>query len=323
MTVVVGSLGLAPEQTLSAIGTASLAPSVRNSQPWRFRLLPDRIELHADPVHALPVTDPTGRELRLSCGAALFTLRLALKSFGVRPLVTLLPDTAAPGLLATVRLGGRVELTDETRELLSVVPGRHTNRLPFAEVAVPVAHGQALVRAAELERSWLHIVSDQVERARLRYFVARADRLQKADPAVVAELAAVTDAAGSASAPLRSHDEWWLGAAPPVLDGALGEDREPEPLVVVLNSHYEGPLGELLAGQALQRVLLTATTLGLSTSFLAQPIEVGSVRAELRRSLGGSLVPQTVLRIGYGTPAPPTPRRPVSDLLDEPTSAAR
>ncbi|WNV87448.1 hypothetical protein [Umezawaea sp. Da 62-37] len=91
---------------------------------------------------------------------------------------------------------------------------------------------------------------------------------------------------------------------------------------MVLNSHYEGPLGELPAGQALRRILLTATPLELSASFLAQPIEVSTVRDEPRRSPGGSLVPRTVLRIGCGTPAP-TPRRPVSDLLDGPTTAAR
>ena len=70
----------------------------------------------------------------------------------------------------------------------------------------------------------------------------------------------------------------------------------------------------------MQRVLLTATMRGLSASFLSQPIEVRNVREDLRRTLGGLLVPQAVLRLGFSTPVPPTPRRPVSELLLEPDS---
>jgi hypothetical protein len=94
-----------------------------------------------------------------------------------------------------------------------------------------------------------------------------------------------------------------------------GKDYESDPFVVVLCSFYDGPPAELQAGQALQRVLLTATTLGLSASFMSQVVEVRRVREDLRRALGGSLFPQTVLRLGFGAPVPPTPRRPVEDLV--------
>jgi hypothetical protein len=87
----------------------------------------------------------------------------------------------------------------------------------------------------------------------------------------------------------------------------------------LLCSYYEGRLAELQAGQAMQRALLAATGLRLSTSFLSQPIEVSGTRAELRRVMGGSLIPQTIARIGFGSPVPSTPRRPVGDLLMEPT----
>jgi hypothetical protein len=85
--------------------------------------------------------------------------------------------------------------------------------------------------------------------------------------------------------------------------------------LLVLCSFHEGPLAEVQAGQALQQVLLTATTLGLSASFLSQPIEVAHIRATLRRALGTTLEPQAILRIGYGSPVAATPRRPVTDLL--------
>ncbi|MFC3895412.1 Acg family FMN-binding oxidoreductase [Lentzea rhizosphaerae] len=323
MTEVPAALGLRSGQIESALAAASLAPSVHNTQPWRFRVRPDRIELHPDPSRKLAATDPEERELRLSCGAALFNLRLALQDAGVRPLVSMLPGQDAPGALAVVRRGGTIKVDDEQRALLRAVPRRRTNRRPFLDTAIDPRQRHALVRAAELERAWLHVVTTREGRADLKRFVQRAHQIQLDDEGVQDELAAftghrpgATDGVPPESAGVRpeTQDEWvfrdFQGS-----ERHAGKDYESDPLVVVLCSFYDGPLGDLQAGQAMQRVLLTATTHGLSASFLSQPVEVRRVREELRRSLGGMLIPQTVLRLGFGAPVPPTPRRSVSELL--------
>ncbi|MDQ3824769.1 MAG: hypothetical protein M3325_03125 [Actinomycetota bacterium] len=115
----------------------------------------------------------------------------------------------------------------------------------------------------------------------------------------------------------QPQDEWVLRdfTAGRGRTRVAGKDFEAESLLVVLCSFREGALGELQAGQALQQVLLTATYLGLSASFLSQPIEVPHVRAKLRCALGTTLEPQAILRIGFGSPVPATPGRPVADLL--------
>ncbi|WP_086664576.1 Acg family FMN-binding oxidoreductase [Lentzea kentuckyensis] len=323
MAQVTAALGLGPEQIESALTTASLAPSVHNTQPWRFLVRRDRIELHPDSRRKLAATDPEDRELRLSCGAALFNLRLALQSMGVRPLVSMLPGQDAPGALAVVRHGGKLKIDAEQRALLDAVPRRRTNRRPFLEARLDPRQRHALVRAAELERSWLHVVTTPEQRAQLKRFVQKAHQIQLGDKGVQAELASFTghrpgaaDGVPPSSAGVRPEmqDEWvFRDFQGP--ERHPGKDYESDPLVVVLCSHYDGPLGDLQAGQAMQRVLLTATTHGLSASFLSQPIEVRRVREDLRRALGGMLVPQTVLRLGYSTPVPATPRRPVSELL--------
>ncbi|MEU4804105.1 nitroreductase [Actinosynnema sp. NPDC023587] len=321
MGEVTGVLGLDADGVVEVLTTATRAPSVHNTQPWRFRLGPDRIELHPDPTRRLPATDPDGREVRLACGAALFNLRLALQARGIRPLVSLLPDSA----VAEVRVGGRYPADEETRALLAAVPLRRSNRKPFHDAPVPAAHRLALVRAAERERSWLHVMTDREQRSRLRQLVARAHRAQSGDPGVRAELDAWTGGRPAdggvpvASAGIRpaTRDDWALrdfrGR-----EREPGKDHESDPLVVVLCSFHDGPLGGVQAGQALQGVLLTATASGLSASFLSQPVEVRPVRDELRRALGGAVVPQAVLRIGFGSPVPATPRRAVPDLLMEP-----
>jgi nitroreductase len=329
MTSVTQVFGLSVDEVTGVLTAAALAPSVHNTQPWRFRLAPDRIELHADPSRGLPATDPENRELRLSCGAALFNLRLALRNHGIRPLVTLVPGTEAPGALATIRRGGHQDLDEETRQLINAIPARRSNRKPFREAPVPAEHRHALVRAAERERSWLHVVTDHGERALLQHLVAKAHRIQAEDARVRAELTEWTgprtgDGIPAASAGVRPapQDEWALrdfhaAERPP------GKDYESDPLVVVLCSFYDGPSAELQTGQALQRILLTATNLGLSASFMSQAIEVRPVREELRRTLGGALAPQTVLRIGFGSPVPASPRRAVQELLLEPISATQ
>ena len=94
-----------------------------------------------------------------------------------------------------------------------------------------------------------------------------------------------------------------------------GRDFEREPLLAVLATHADGEYAQLRAGQAMEAVLLTAASLGLAASFLSQVIEVEAGRHELRRVLGGGLHPQTVLRLGFGSPVPATPRRDPADLV--------
>jgi nitroreductase len=330
MGAVGGALGLAPEAVEAVLRSAVAAPSLHNGQPWRFRVMDKLIELHADPRRGCPVVDPEGRELRLGCGAALFNLRLALEHAGVRPLVTLLPDGTKSTLLAAVRGGGSVTLAADRSALFRAIASRRTNRRPFLDDPVPKAHRQALVRSTRAERSWLYVVEDRAQRAALRELLVRAHSLQTADPAFRAELAEWTGRrvestdgvpVTSAGPSPEPQDEWVLrdfgrGQGQSRLEG---KDFEDEPLLVVLCSFHSGPLAELQAGQALQRTLLTATSLGLAASFLAQVVEVPRTREELRQLLGGSIFPQTVLRLGYGSFVPATPRRPLAEsLLDVP-----
>jgi len=94
-----------------------------------------------------------------------------------------------------------------------------------------------------------------------------------------------------------------------------GQDYEPEPLIGILGSAGDHPVDQTKAGQAMQRVLLTAVAAGLDTSMISQPIEVPAARDQLRRSLGRTGFPQIAIRFGFGTPGHPTPRRPLDDVL--------
>jgi nitroreductase len=326
MTETPAALGLSPEQVEDLLGAAGRAPSLHNSQPWRFRLTPYAIELHADPGRRLPVVDPDGRELRLACGAALFNLRIALHALHVRPVVTVLPDRARPDLLAVVRRGGHKQATPEQERLRRAIPKRRSNRRPYTDTPVATAERHALRRAAVAEGAWLHVVDDAGQRAATQDLVARAHAAQMADPAFRAELAAWTAVSGhrtdgvpltASGPPPEPHDGWVRRD----FTGGGGRARGPgtnfedQPLIGVLSAHLSGPAADIQAGQALQRVLLTATDEGLATSLLSEVVEIPRTREDLRRLISGTRPPHALLRIGYGWPVTPTPRRPVHELL--------
>lgn len=337
--LVLGSL--TGDQARSVLLAAVAAPSLHNSQPWRFRCTPATIELRADFARELPATDPDHRGLLLACGAALLNLRLAIRALDVAADVRVLPDPAQPGLIAVVAPAGRLPATPAERVLAAAVPHRHTNRRPFSDEPVPAGVVHALREGARSEGACLTTVPPGDQR-KMRGLLARAHRIQLADPAFRAEWAQWTGrpqgrrdgvpaaAAGAVPEPqdlwvMRDYSEPTANApgrtAPdgPASSGhrALGKDFEAEPLIAVIGAFHDLPMARIQAGQAMQRVLLSATAEGISASFLSQVIEVAATRLELQELIGGGVWPQTVLRLGYGPPCLPTPRRDLDDVVDQ------
>ncbi|HEY3611813.1 MAG TPA: nitroreductase, partial [Pseudonocardiaceae bacterium] len=245
----IGSL-TAP-QVRAALLAATAAPSLHNSQPWRFRCTPHQIELYADHARAVPVADPDHRELIVACGAALLNLRIAIKAMGVFPDVRVLPDRGRPDLLATVRPAGPRTATPVDRALAAAIPRRHTNRRPFTTTPVPAPVRHELLLAAEVERGWLALIQP-AQLPLLRVLVNRAHDAQLADPEFVAEWTYWTGRdepapdgvpAGN-SGPLPEPQDWWTvrdfsgGRAP---ERVTGKDFEPDPLIAVIGSFHDGP----------------------------------------------------------------------------------
>ena len=307
------------------LDAAVKAPSMHNTQPWRFRVRhqAQAIELRADPERGLRYGDPTGRAMHIACGAALLNMRLAAAVAGRHAVVQLLPDPDQPLLLATVRLAGPHRAQPGERELHAVIALRHTNRRPFSARPVPPGVLAELADAASIEGAILHIL-DHDETRRVLELVQDAERAQAADPGYRAELArwagGARDRDGIPDSTLgpRSPD----GTAP-VRDFTPGQPAprdyewfEEAPQLVVLSTHFAGKVHWLRAGQAMQRVLLTATSRGIAASPLTQPLETGDAWL-VRDPRSGSEQPQMILRVGYGLPVTPAPRRPVSEVLDD------
>jgi nitroreductase len=314
------------EAVAELLRAATLAPSMHNTQPWRFNVSPatQTIELYADPSRMLSFSDPHGRAVHIACGAALFNLRVAVAVAGREPVVRLLPDPEQPQWLAALRLAGPHHPSEADIELHAAIGARRTNRRPFSNRRVPPGVLADLVAAASSEGATLHL-PDQTETARLLYLISDAERDLLADPGYRAELARWVggnrDRDGIPSSALGPRDP--IGRTPvrdfsPDRHQSLGHDWfEEDPQLAVLSTAAGTRKDWLHAGQALQRVLLTATAHGIAAAPLTQPLETADAWM-VRDPREGVEQPQLILRLGYGLPVPQTPRRPVTEVLDGP-----
>jgi nitroreductase len=316
----------APEVIAELVRVAALAPSMHNTQPWRFRVIraSQTIELSADPSRMLRYSDPHGRAMHIACGAALFNLRIAVAMAGREAVIRLLPDPGQPLLLAALRLAGPYRPCETDAELHAAIARRHTNRQPFSSHRVPPGVLTELAQAAAMQGAVLYFPGHD-ETTRLLHLVSDAESDLLADPAYRAELAQWAggdrDGDGMPDSVLGPRDP---GGPTPVRDFRPYRHQaahyawfEENPQLAVLSTPSSTRKDWLRAGQALQRVLLTATSRGIAAAPLTQPLETTGAWL-VRDPRSGSEIPQMILRLGYGLPVPAAPRRPASDVLDEP-----
>lgn len=320
---------------------AVLAPSSHNTQPWLWEITGNEIDLWADRSREMPALDAIGRELIMSCGAALQHLRLAIRAFGYANIVSILPDPTRPNLLARVRLSQPHEVLPDDELLFRYIAERHTNRQQFEARELPAELLQSLQEEAVQEEASLHFAQSPSDRDALIRLVEFGALVQSGD-------AAVRRDKSDWIAPAYSHRRDGIPAralgisdlisqvAPFALrvreSGEAQADKEGQlarsaPVLVVLCTHNEGPEAWLAAGQALSRVLLRARAEGVSASFFSQPIQVDEAWLQLRHALGIRDYPQLIFRMGYAEPtAEPTtatPRRLVDEvIMDEVTTSS-
>src|SRR5690349_14488273 len=258
-----------------AAAAAIHAPSLLNSQPWLLRLRDGGIELLSDPARQLAVADSTGWATRIACGAATYNARLALAANGTRADVRLLPYPAQPDVVARLTPATPRPPTYPELDLYAAVPRRHSNRRPFWPDPVPADVRTRLIEAAAAQGAWLDLLVGMTALSGFAQIAQSADRILRQDPAYQAEFAAWThaDAAAdgvpvTAGGPAAEHQDLLPQRPFDHRRRAPGRDFEPEPLVGVLGTAGDRPADQLVAGQALQRVLLTVTDAGLACSMM-------------------------------------------------------
>jgi nitroreductase len=310
-----------------AATAAGKAPSILNTQPWLWRVHPDRLDLFANRSRQLVAGDPEGRQLTLSCGTALHHARIALAAHGWAAHVTRLPDPNDPDLLATLVVNGRTPVTIEALRLAQAMRIRHTDRRPVSKRPVPGVGLQAIAAASRAGIN-LHVLTSG-DVADLASAAGRAAAVEAGDTQIAAELKYWTSrarlsGAGLPASVLPDHPTQTtvpgrdFGRAGTLPVGA-GHDRAA--VYTLLFGDGDGPQDWLRAGEALSAAWLTATTIGVSVVPLSGVVEVAATSHTLRHLIAGLGYPYLALRLGIADPeqqgAPPrTPRLPATQVVD-------
>lgn len=317
---------------LSAIELATKAPSVHNTQPWRWQLGDRSVHLYADWERQVPATDPDGRDLVVSCGAALHHLRVALRATGWQTAVHRLPNPAYPDHLASIE-PHRYTPTDDDVMVAGTILRRRSDRRPLSSWPVPPGHVDRMVAAAAKAGALLVPVTESVTRTKLVAAIAEANRQQEDDPNYAMEIAEwsgrghfATDGVLATSSPALglAHSTMVMrtfpgGTLPPYLGD---HDAEEATVLLALATAGDDTVSRLRAGEAASAALLAATELGLATCPLSQALEVAGTRtmvaAEVIEDAG---MPQLLIRVGWAPTTagrlPSSPRRRLAEVVSE------
>ncbi|MET8307170.1 nitroreductase [Micromonospora sp. NPDC005173] len=309
-----------------AAGMAGHAPSVHNTQPWRWTVLPDALELRVVHDRQLSATDPEGRLQAISCGAALHHARVALAAKGWTPVVERLPDPAQSDLLARLTSFHHTGADPDATRLVQAIEVRHTDRRPVSDEQIPPATLGEIERAATREGANLQVLDD-TQKLELASAAQQAAAVEAASPGLREELAYWTSRAGAGTGlPPEVLPEQAPQTTVPVRDfgraGTLpvGSGHDQAAVYGILWGSEDEPDSWLRAGEGLSAAWLTATRLGVSLVPLSGVVEVEGTRQTLRRMLSGLGFPYLAMRLGVADPThadlPHAPRLETAQTVD-------
>jgi hypothetical protein len=311
----------------AAAEAAGYAPSIHNTQPWHWRVAGDVLELHTEPARQLTTSDPEGRLMVLSCGAALHHARTALAAGGWTTDIDRLPDPARPTLLARVRVTGHTDADPHAMRHLQTISIRHTDRRPVSDTPVEVAVLDAVRGAVEGEQTWLHLMRRE-DVLDLAAAADRAQTLETFDPQWREEMAywaggvrsdglGIPASAIPAEAPQTTVPGRHFGVHG---DLQVSAEHDGAASYGILFGPDDTPMAWLRGGEALSAGWLVAIELGISLLPLSAAIEVDITRAIIRRLISGLGEPLLLMRLGHPDPdragPPHTPRLEPSQTIE-------
>jgi nitroreductase family protein len=304
---------------------AARAPSVHNTQPWRWRVDDASLHLYADSERQLPNTDPGGRDLILSCGTALQHCVIAFAAVGWLSKVTRLPDPDDANYLATIELSpypaNAVDIA-----LAAAIPRRRTDRRRYSSWPVPIGdialmaaravrNGVTLCQVEDLDKL-NKIVAESVSEHFNRDYLAELTAWS-GHYASVAGVPAHSTPPSDPEAKIPGR----LFAGPTLAMPPESSPADDHAVVLALGTRADDRLAQLRAGEATSVVLLTATSMGLASCPVTEPLEIADTRESVRSDIfGGGDYPQMLLRVGWAPinadPLPATPRRELSEIVE-------
>jgi hypothetical protein len=312
-------------QMRELIRYATLAANGHNTQPWKFAIQDNVIEVHPDNARRLLIVDPNDRELWISLGCALENLIVAARAVGYAPEVTY-PDSTD---FIRIRL---TKDNPQPNPLFDAVMTRQNTRSEYDGQPIRKADLDQLQALPPEPGVVLHWVTGKNELETVLEYVNRGNLSQYANKAFLDELIywlrfnkkealASLDGLYSRCSDNPEVPRWLgqmfvAGIKPSQQADADAKKLRSSSGVIVVASQSDDKTTWIRTGQVYERLALRMTTLNIKSAFLNQPIEVTNVRGQFQNAVGlGNALPQLLLRFGYAAAMPRSLRRPVEQVL--------
>ena len=316
------------EVVKEAVLLACRAPSVHNSQPWRWVSEGGGLHLYVDRTRWVLNTDHSGRESLISCGAVLDHLRVAMAAAGWQAHIKRFPNPDNIDHLASVEFSPRELVADVDRNRAEAILQRRTDRLPFRCPTFWARFEPALRGSVDGTAAMLDVLSDEV-RSQLAEASQLTETLRRYDASYHAELQWWTSpfalSVGIPPEALASTSEQWRVDVARDFPARSDTDRRADlsvdgSKILVLSTAGDTRAEVFSCGEALSTVLLECTMAGMATCTLTHLIELDESRDIVRRLIRGRGEPQVLIRVGIAPPIEDlpaaTPRRPLDDVLE-------
>lgn len=318
---------ISTETLVDIVALACRAPSLHNSQPWRWTFEDATLHLFADRARFLNHDMSTDRGVILSCGVVLDHLRVAAAAAGWATTVERLPDPQNHDRVASIRFHRSESMTDHDCVLGAAILARRTDRLAFAA-----------------PEPW-PVLENRV-RSVVEGTVARLDVVDDSGRPALADASRRSEESRADDDTYQVELDWWALCSGPddgIPFSALTSDKEADHVdvarafpphgtnnrrpqidrdhskILVLSTYDDSPQNVLQCGEVLSRVLLECTAAGFATCTLTHMIEQHASREMIRTITGRRAEPQALVRVGLApmtVPQPePTPRRRTRDVL--------
>jgi hypothetical protein len=312
-------------QMVELVRFATLAANSHNTQPWKFAIKENVIEIHPDYTRRLPAVDPHDRELWISLGCALENLLLAAQATGYAP------EVAYPQSQDFIRINLTAD-TPQPGPLFEAIPRRQCTRSEYDGQPVAVGDFDQLQNLPLEPGVGLHFITNPTIMESAVEYVNQGNLAQFADKAFMDELIAWIrfnkkeafasyDGLYSASSGNPQTPRWlgrmFVGGTKPQRQAEMDAKKlRSSAGAVIITSVSDDKTAWVRTGQVYERLALLMTGLNIKSAFLNQPIEVADLRGQFQSVMGlGSSPPQLIVRFGYAEAMPKSLRRPVEQVL--------
>jgi hypothetical protein len=312
-------------QMIELVRYAVLAANSHNTQPWKFAIKENVVEIHPDYTRRLPAVDPHDRELWISLGCALENLLLAAQTAGYAP------EVVYPDSQDFIRINLSAD-TSQPSPLFQAIPRRQCTRSEYNGQPVAVGDFDQLQNLPLEPGVGLHFITNPTRMEAVVEYVNQGNLAQFADKAFMGELIgwirfnkkeafASYDGLYSASSGNPQTPRWLgrmfvAGTKPQQQADSDAKKMRSSAGVVILTSVSDDKAAWVRTGQVCERLALQMTALNIKSAYLNQPIEVADLRGQFQSALGlASSAPQLLVRFGYADAMPKSLRRPVEQVL--------